>query len=81
MPWCDDCERFSNPNTLSEAGACPSCGKVIAEPCEPHAAESAPEPKSGLGSVPWHFWLLLSALVIYLGWRLVQGAGWLVGRF
>lgn len=81
MPWCDDCERFSNPNTLSEAGACPSCGKVIAEPREPHAAESAPEPKSGLGSVPWHFWLLLSALVIYLGWRLVQGAGWLVGRF
>jgi hypothetical protein len=31
--------------------------------------------------VPWHFWVLLVALVIYLGWRLIQGVGWLAGRF
>jgi membrane protein DedA with SNARE-associated domain len=30
--------------------------------------------------VPWHFWLLIVALVIYLGWRLVQGFEWLVGN-
>jgi hypothetical protein len=29
--------------------------------------------------VPWHFWLLVAALVVYLGWRLVQGVGWLLG--
>jgi hypothetical protein len=29
--------------------------------------------------VPWHFWLLVAALVVYLGWRLVQGIGWLLG--
>ncbi|MDH3708225.1 MAG: hypothetical protein OES57_19335 [Acidimicrobiia bacterium] len=29
--------------------------------------------------VPWHFWLLLGALVIYLGWRAVQGLAWFVG--
>jgi len=29
--------------------------------------------------VPWHFWLLLGALVIYLGWRAIQGVSWLLG--
>ena len=29
--------------------------------------------------VPWHFWLLLAAVVIYLGWRLIQGVEWLLG--
>ena len=27
--------------------------------------------------VPWHFWILVVALVIYLGWRLVQLIVWL----
>jgi hypothetical protein len=30
--------------------------------------------------VPWHFWLLLLAAGIYLGWRLVQGIMWGVGQ-
>ncbi len=29
MPWCDPCERFLNPNTLSEDGSCPACGGVL----------------------------------------------------
>ncbi len=29
--------------------------------------------------VPWHFWLLVVALVLYLGWRLVQAVAWIVG--
>ena len=78
MPWCDDCEQFSNPNSLSEQGGCPKCGKVIAEPSD---TEEESEQSSGLSSIPWHFWILLVALVIYLGWRLVQGVVWLVGRF
>jgi hypothetical protein len=36
----------------------------------------APPPKA-----PWHFWLLVGALSIYLGWRLIQGIEWVVGRF
>jgi hypothetical protein len=48
---------------------------VIAEPREPRGADD------GLKSIPWHFWLLLIAVVVYLGWRLAQGATWLVGRF
>ena len=29
--------------------------------------------------IPWHFWLFVAALVIYLGWRLIQLVQWLVG--
>ena len=68
MPWCEDCARFYNPNTLTEQGACPE-GHQVADPV--HDPEAAPK-------VPWHFWLLLAALTIYLGWRVIQGVGWLV---
>jgi hypothetical protein len=27
---------------------------------------------------PWHFYVLVAAVVIYLGWRLVQGIVWLL---
>ncbi|MCC6436070.1 MAG: hypothetical protein IT196_13630 [Acidimicrobiales bacterium] len=70
MPWCDPCERFFNPNTLNRDGTCPSCGKQLAEPQQ-----------QGWRSVPWHFWLLLGALVLYLGWRLIQGVAWATGLF
>jgi hypothetical protein len=29
--------------------------------------------------VPWHFWVLVVAVVAYLGWRLIQGVAWLAG--
>jgi len=67
MPWCDDCSRFYNPNTLSDEGNCPG-GHHVADP----EAEK-PAPKA-----PWHFWLLVIALVLYLGWRLIQGIEWLL---
>lgn len=78
MPWCGDCERFSNPNSLDEDGGCPSCGTVIAEPREAPAEEA---PRPALKDIPWHFWLLLVALVVYLGWRFVEGVAWVAGRF
>lgn len=62
MPWCDTCAQLQPPSTLTEEGACPTCGTVIGEP----------------PNVPWHFKLLLVALVIYLGWRAYQGIGWLL---
>ena len=64
MPWCEDCAKFWNPNSMPPDGSCPTCGRVIAEP---------PSTK-----VPWHFWLLLAALVVYLGWRVVQALEWLM---
>jgi hypothetical protein len=65
VPWCDECSKFWSPNTLPPDGTCPTCGRVIGE---------LPDTK-----VPWHFWILVAALVIYLGWRLVQGIEWLLG--
>lgn len=66
MPWCTHCDRFWNPNSMAPDGTCPTCGERI--------AESPPDAK-----VPWHFWVLVAAAVIYLGWRLLQGIGWLLG--
>ena len=70
MPWCDDCSRFWNPNTLSPEGACPTCGRTIAR-----TGADAPEVKA-----PWHFKLLVAAAGAYLAWRAVQGVAWLVER-
>ena len=68
MPWCDDCSRFYNPSTLSETGDCPE-GHHVADPAE--------EDQESM-KAPWHFWVLVVGLVIYLGWRLIQGIVWLI---
>ena len=70
MAWCRSCERYLTPATLTAEGACPSCGIEVQHPLEPPAA--APE------RIPWHFWLLLAAAAIYLGWRAVQGVALLL---
>jgi len=50
---------------MGEGGTCPSCGQRIATtPAEPRA--------------PWHFKLLVGALCVYLAWRVVQLAQWLL---
>jgi hypothetical protein len=51
-------------------GTCPADHQV-AEPGQNGEGDAATR-------VPWHFWLLVVALVIYLGWRLVQGIEWLL---
>ena len=66
MPWCEPCGRFYNPNTLTPEGQCAD-GHQVADPATDNTR------------VPWHFWALLLALAIYLGWRLVQGLLWLAG--
>jgi len=67
VPFCEDCSKFWNPNTLPPDGTCPTCGRFIAE---------TPEPQK----IPWHFWVLIVAATIYLGWRAIQGIEWLVSR-
>jgi hypothetical protein len=63
MPWCEPCGRFYNPNTLNVDGTCPTCNTKLADPAPDSDTRQKP---------PWHFWLLLVAVSVYLGWRIVQ---------
>ena len=73
MPWCDTCDRFYNPNSIAPDGTCVKCGSFIADPKEEKAEKERTRP-------PWHFYVLLVALVIYLGFRLVQGIIWVAHK-
>ena len=66
MPWCEDCAKFWTPTSLTATGECPSCGRRVA------VAEAEAVPKA-----PWHFKLLVAAVIFYLGFRVVQMIGWL----
>ena len=68
MPWCDDCSRFWTPSSLPVDGTCPTCGRRVVT-----AGKAAQEART-----PWHFKLLVAAVVLYLGWRMVQAAQWVV---
>lgn len=68
MPFCEDCDKYYTPTSLSAGGTCPSCGRTL--------YDTGDERDDGT-HLPWHFKLLLVAFVLYLGWRLVEGVGWL----
>lgn len=72
VPWCDGCDRFYNPSSLAPDGTCAQCGRFIASP------DDEPDEDEGSGRAPWHFYVLIVALVVYLGWRAVQGISWVV---
>jgi hypothetical protein len=72
MPWCDRCDRYLAPNALKTDGTCPTCAERV---------DTTDLKNPVPAKVPWHFWLMVAALVVYLGWRLVQGIGWLTGLF
>ena len=71
MPWCDTCDVYLAPNSVDEDGTCPTCGAAV-DTADRIQAASADQ------AVPWHFWVVVVAVVAYLGWRLIQGIGWLV---
>ena len=49
---------------MGSGGECPTCGRVLAAP--PRA--------------PWHFKLLVAAVVAYLGFRAYEGIMWVLDR-
>ena len=49
---------------MGVGGECPTCGRVISAPA----------------GAPWHFKLLVVALVAYLAFRGYQGVEWVLGR-
>ena len=71
MAWCQECDRYLTPATLTSEGTCPGCGKEVQHPPEHQLSPVADR-------IPWHFWLLVGAAGIYLVWRAVQGVALLL---
>lgn len=76
MPWCEPCARYLAPSAVNEDGTCPKCANLIAAPRQipvrggvrlKEMSEVADEEKA-----PWHFKLLVTGLILYLGWRVVS---------
>jgi hypothetical protein len=86
VPWCETCDRFLSPPTVTRDGTCPTCGRPV-EPGQAHAVEERPEGEQAppaeedLGPVPFHLKFLGIALVIYLGYRFFQGVEWVIHQF
>ncbi len=70
MPWCDSCSEYHAPTALAE-GACPTCGGDVSE-----APSTAPKENVG-ASAPWHFWVVVVLLAMYLTWRIVVFVIWI----
>ncbi len=71
MPWCEECSKYLTPSSMRDDGTCPSCGRPV------EGTEKTPERADGDAegddeSAPWHFKLLVVALVVYLGWRFIE---------
>ncbi len=71
-----------DPQLDAADGTCPTCGRPLpaaatVDPQKVNVRELAGEQ----GRAPWHFKLLVAAIVLYLGWRAVEGVGWLIDRF
>jgi hypothetical protein len=72
MPWCDTCDVYLAPNSVEAEGTCPTCHETV---------DTSDRVAQTDNPVPWHFWVVVVALVAYLGWRLIEGVGWVVERF
>jgi DNA-directed RNA polymerase subunit RPC12/RpoP len=62
--WCGTCERTVEDEELTEDGACPDCGTQLVE--------------ADRRNIPWKFKFMIAATVVYLGYRIYQGIGWLL---
>jgi hypothetical protein len=80
MPWCEHCARFLTPTSMDEEGTCPSCGRRVAtaKPIDASNVDLKALAGEEDAKAPWHFKLLVVALVVYLAWRVIQMIGWLV---
>jgi len=70
VPWCEECAKYYTPNSVNTDGSCPQCGEILqlGDGVE-HAHDDEGDTDE---STPWHFKLMVVAIVAYLGWRLVQ---------
>ncbi len=82
MPWCEACAKYMAPSAMNVNGTCPQCGRAV-KVASIHGKVTAKNldlrqlARGGADtdddvSVPWHFKLLVGALVFYLTWRVIQ---------
>jgi hypothetical protein len=84
MPFCTTCARYWTPTAMDRNGSCPVCHRPIdTTSTARNSNTSRSKEKIDLRalaagssdedvSAPWHFKLLVSGLVLYLGWRVVD---------
>lgn len=66
MPWCEECSKYWTPSAMNADGTCPSCGRTMSDAVE-RAKQAADDERT-----PWHFKVLVVALIAYLVWRVVD---------
>ena len=73
MPWCEPCAHYFAPSAMKEDGTCPKCGAQV-DPAVTVAKLNlrALASNGEQEKLPWHFKLLVAALVVYLSWRVVS---------
>ena len=69
--FCEPCNKWRKPSMLMADGSCPRCRTVLEERPEVSETGEADEQVK----IPWHFWVMVAATVLYLGWRIIQGIG------
>ena len=73
MAWCEQCDRYLTPTSLSDQGHCPFCdGQVVPGEGDQPLPSGEPARKA-----PWHFKMIVLLTAAYLLWRLVQLIMWL----
>ena len=80
MPWCEPCAKYFAPSAAGEDGACPACGRPV-QIADIHGRVTvqsldlrplARGDEEVQEKLPWHFKRLMTGLIVYLGWRVVQ---------
>jgi len=62
-------------------GSCPKCRTkldVSLPEGHDHEIELTEEERAKVAEaakIPWHFWVMVAATALYLGWRVIQGVG------
>ena len=79
MPWCERCDRFLNPNSVNEDGTCPTCGRPVDATRLQHGDQAVVTDDDDVAA-PWHFWVMIAGVVLYLGWRLIEALIWGIDR-
>ena len=70
VPWCEECAKYYTPNSVKADGSCSKCGDALQ--LAEGADDDANDANDANDATPWHFKLMVVAVVTYLGWRFVD---------